>query len=167
VHTGSTSRRAPQQAGSQHHQNNDAGRPTTLSLLKSVPMARSRYAKNNVHGFPLNSLLFLQTCVDEWAWGTERMIGSRRWKQSCSSLRKHRRLALSHLSQHTHHSQQNRALIRNRRQMHLSKRHQQQQQSQYRGLSRHYLSYRGCRHQHHRLQAPWCVLCHRARVMRD
>jgi len=42
VHTGSTSRRVPQQTASQHHQYNDGGRPTTLSLLKSVPMARSR-----------------------------------------------------------------------------------------------------------------------------
>jgi hypothetical protein len=167
VHTGSTSRRVPQQAASQHHQHNDAGRPTTLSLLKSVPMARSRYAQNNVHdlNLPLNSLLFLQTCADEcfffsfpWTWGTERMIGSRRWKQSCSSLRKHRRLALDHLSQRTHRSQQNRALIRHRHQLHLSRPHQPQSR---------YRSYRGCRHQRRRSQAPWRVPCHRARVMLD
>ncbi|KAH9994650.1 hypothetical protein BJV77DRAFT_993989 [Russula vinacea] len=42
AHTGSTSRRVPQQATLQHHQHNDVGRPTTLSLLKSVPMTRSR-----------------------------------------------------------------------------------------------------------------------------
>ena len=166
MHTGSTSRRGPQQAALQHHQHNDGGRPTTLSLLKSVPMARSRYAQNDIHDLylPLNSLSFLQTCADvfPWTWGSERMIGSRRWKQSCSSLRKHRRLALNHPSQHTHRSQPNRALIRNRHQIHLSRR-----RSQHRGLSRHYLSYRSCRHHRRRPQALWSVPCHRARVMRD
>ncbi|KAI9450588.1 RNA-binding domain-containing protein, partial [Russula earlei] len=44
MHTssGSTSRRASQQAASQHHQHSDARRPTTLSLLKSAPTTRSR-----------------------------------------------------------------------------------------------------------------------------
>ncbi|KAI0288336.1 hypothetical protein BC826DRAFT_1166255 [Russula brevipes] len=41
-HAGPASRRAPQQATLQQHQQGDARRPTTLSLLKSVPTTRSR-----------------------------------------------------------------------------------------------------------------------------
>ncbi len=95
---------------------------------------------------------------------TEREIGSRRWRQSCSSLRKHRPLAPDLLSRSTHHSQRNRAQIHNPHQIYLSRRHRPQ--SQYRGQIRHYLWYRGCRRRRWS-QAPCCLPPHRARPMRD
>jgi hypothetical protein len=80
AYTGSGSRRTPQQGALHHH--GDAGRPTTLSLLKSAPTARSRYARNSAFVpssslFPVSNLSLVLTETVfflEWDYRTDDKI---------------------------------------------------------------------------------------------